>query len=190
MATRYEYYNTGEDAVYTLLVPFWRAQTFTPATTHTITEVRLHLHRVGTIGDVTVSIRATDVDGHPTGDDLTSGTYDGDTLRMEVSPQLGALEWITIPLTSYNLSAGKKYAIVVRIAGGDVDNKLCYGVDESSPTYTDGCFEYSGDLGVNWTSLTTVDWMFEEWGNPAPPEAVGIMGINRGFDFRGMGFRL
>ena len=80
-STLYENYNTGDDAALGIYGAIWAAQTFTVgAAGHTITSVKLLLYRYGSPGTVTVSIRATDGNGHPTGSDLTSGTTDGNTL--------------------------------------------------------------------------------------------------------------
>lgn len=161
MSTLYEYYNTGGDAYIDFSGEVWRAQTFTPATAHKITSVKLQLCRVGLPGIITVSIRATDGAGHPTGEDLCSGTIDGDTLPTTA-------EWREITLgAGYNLSADTKYAIVVRAPSGDTSNYIYLLVDTSSPTYAGGVEEYSTDSGLTWTADTTVDCMFEEWGEPA-----------------------
>lgn len=58
----------------------WMAQTFTATSTHTITSVRLKLYREGTPGDITLSIRATDSNGLPSGPDLASGSLDGNLI--------------------------------------------------------------------------------------------------------------
>jgi len=156
---KFQHYITGEDTDYGLSGVYWRAETFTVSITHQITQVKLRLMKEGTVGTITVGIKAVDGNGHPTGADLTSGTYDGDTLTS-------SLAWVTISMDAdYQLMAGTKYAIVVRIAAGDINNEIRYGVDESSPTYTGGCLEASGDSGVNWTTHTGIDWMFEEWGD-------------------------
>lgn len=166
MSKKYQNYIVGTDNDYGLYDVYWRAQTFTPSTAHYITEVKLFLFRVGTIGDITVGIRAT-TGGHPSGSDLTSGTYDGTLLASGADGDWAtSAAWVTITLTPYQLTASTKYAIVVSIVGGDVNNELRYGVDESTPTYTDGNLEHSSNSGAedSWAALTTVDWMFEERG--------------------------
>jgi hypothetical protein len=80
-ASIYEYYNTGDTSVASIYGDIWDAQTFTPSVAHTITSVKLKLYRIGNgPGTITVGIRATDVDGLPTGSDLCSGTTDGNSL--------------------------------------------------------------------------------------------------------------
>lgn len=162
MATLYEYYNTGDDGSTALYGTRWMAQTFTPSTAHKITSVKLKLGRVGSPGTVTVSIRETDENGHPTGDDLCSGTTDGDTLQ-EGSPW----EWREITLgDGYNLDADTKYAIVTRALAGDTDNYVVWRRDATDPTYEGGNFELSTNSGDSWTTYADRDFMFEDWGEP------------------------
>ena len=163
MAIRYEYYNTGDDDKRTSFDVYWRGQTFTPDIAHTITSVKLLCYKYiafqSTVGTVIVSIRATSAD-LPTGNDLCSGTTDGDTLTEDA-----AGEWREISLgAGYSLSASTMYAIVVRAPSGGVLSSLNLRVDETSPAYTDGAYCWSGDSGSSWTKVDTVDMMFEEWG--------------------------
>ena len=164
MATKYEYYNTGDDDWITLYGVTWGGQTFTPAIAHKISEVKLKLFRVGSPGTVTVSIRATDASGHPTGSDLCSGTIDGNSLTTDT-----AGDWYSISLgDGYDLAKDTKYAIVLRAPAGNPNNRPCIRLDASSPTYTGGCREWSSNSGGTWSSDTARDYMFEEWGNAVP----------------------
>ena len=160
MSTLYEYYNSGDDGYADVYDIAWKAQTFTPAIAHKITSVKLKLYRVGNPGTVTVSIKATS-NGHPTGEDLCSGTTNGNTLTTDL-----AGEWREITLgNGYDLSAAVKYAIVVRVLLGDwEENHIHWLIDGSDPTYAGGCFEASVDSGSNWISYPAYDLMFEEWG--------------------------
>jgi len=172
MATLYEYYNTGDDAYWG--GPYgahWGAQTFTPATAHKITSVKLKLFRIGSPGTATVSIRATDGNGLPTGADLCSGTIDGNTLTTN---EAGL--WYEITLgAGYNLAASTKYAIVVR-QNGDADNHVGWRGDWTNPTYAGGSFAQSADSGATWSAGTDIDFMFEDWGTPlAVPRSFGFI---------------
>ena len=162
MAVRYEYYNTGDDDARQVYGTLWRAQTFTPDTDHTITSVKLLASKYiffGTVGTVTVSIRATS-GLKPTGGDLCSGTTDGDTLTTN-----SAGEWREITLgAGYSLSASTMYAIVVRALDGSAFASIRLRVDETSPTYTGGTDCYSTNSGSSWTIVFGTDLMFEEWG--------------------------
>ena len=143
----------------------WRAQTFTPSANHTITKVNLKMRRAGSPGTLTVSIRATS-GGLPTGNDLCSGTTDGDTLPTESS------EWREITLgVGYALSASTQYAIVIRAVNGDDSNSVSWRQDSSSPTYTGGERVSSDDSGSSWEAPLVGDYdcMFEEWGTVISP---------------------
>jgi len=158
-----EYYNTGDDGAFSFYSTSWSSQTFTPTIAHTIKSVKLKLYKTGssgTVGTVTVGIMATDGSGHPTGNDLCSGTINGDDLTTNTG---GA--WYEITLgDGYVLSANSKYAIVVRAPNSTGNMTGAWTSDGSSPTYAGGNFEYSTDSGSSWTSSTGGDFMFEERG--------------------------
>ena len=157
MANRYEYYNTGDNSGSGFWNGKWLAQTFTPSVAHKITSVKLKLFRTGSPGTITVSIRATQ-DGKPTGGDLCAGTTNGNTL-----PTGPAGEWREITLgDGYNLTT-VMCAIVVRISGGDLDNRGNWWY-ASSGTYGGGAHVDSDDSGANWTINSNYDFMFEDWG--------------------------
>jgi len=162
--TLYEYYNTGDDGGAYVRSSQWYAQTFTigtvgPNKNHNITSVKLKLYRSGSPGTFTVGIRETDANGHPTGSDLTSGTIDGDSLTTDTN---GA--WYEISLTPYELTAGTKYAIVARAPSGSSSKYVSWRVDSTNPSYTGGNMEYSNDSGSSWSTDTSRDLMFEEYG--------------------------
>jgi len=174
MATLYEYYNTGDDGGTNINdAAKWMAQTFTPATAHKITSVKLKLYRVGSPGTITVSIKATDENGHPTGADLCSGTTDGDTLT-DSSPG----EWREITLgAGYDLSADTKYAIVVRAANANTDNRFYWRLNTTG-SYAGGNTEYSSNSGSSWTTYADYDYMFEDWGEPVTAPTVTTQAVS------------
>ena len=159
MAILYEHYNTGDQGSVYIYDDMWQAQTFTPSVAHKITSVKLKLFRVGSPGTVTVSIQGTDGSGHPDGVDLCSGTTNGNTL-----PTGPPHEWREITLgDGCDLSASTKYAIVIRIDSEVFGNRIQWRID-SSGAYTGGCTETSIDGGSSWSSATSQDGMFEEYG--------------------------
>ncbi len=166
MATKYESNNstTSTPGSYGVIGDSWRAMTFTPSTTHKISLVKLVAWRGNNSpGTITVSIRATDGNGHPAGNDLAVGTFDGDNILVWVagSPSNITAYWFEVTLTGdYTLSASTKYAIVVRVASAD--NTLYVG--KSNTSYADGNDEWSDDAGASWNTTTDPDWFFEEWG--------------------------
>jgi hypothetical protein len=165
MATLYDRYNTGDtNSEHIQGSGYWKAQTFTTSVSYTITSVKLLLYRIGSPGDITVSIRATS-GGVPTGGDLTSATtYDGDTLTTDEDG-----EWIEFTFAStYALSAVTKYAIVVRAIDGTSGNVGKWRCDASAG-YTGGSDCDSDDAGSTWTADTTDDSLFECWGDTPVP---------------------
>jgi hypothetical protein len=150
-----ESYNTDDDGYSTFWTTMWRGQTFTTLSSYSIKKVKLKLYRVGSPGTVTVSIKETDVDGKPTGEDLASGTFDGSSLTDDTDG-----EWQEVIFDSaYSLESATKYAIVIRLNGNGT-NCLAWRKDTSSPTYDDGQYVYSNDSGSSWT-LHAHDAMFE-----------------------------
>ena len=160
------------------------AQTFTPSTAHSVTQVAMRLRQKGTAPTpYTVGIFATS-GGLPTGDALASAEFVTTGITTDLG---GEMKLITLDSPT-NLSAGIVYAIklIGAVGEGSINNCIqWYYAPEGNP-YADGqACESIG--GLPWEAKEDADAGFEEWGNPAPP--VGAMGKVRGFDFRGRGFR-
>lgn len=156
----WESYTTGDDAGTKIYGNVWAGQTFTVTPeSHSISRVRLLVYRLAAPGTVTVGIRRVDDAGLPTGQDITSGTFDGD----DVTTSTGGL-WQTVTLTEVWLDYDEEYAIVVRAEAGDTDNAIYIRVDETSPTYTGGKVVTSANGGGSWTPEAGDDAMFEVWG--------------------------
>jgi hypothetical protein len=156
----YEFYDTGDDdwGGNRGSAACWQAQTFSVGSTaHVVTSVKLKLFKAGNPGTFTVSIRATDANGLPTGSDLTSGSVAGSGLPTSAS-------WFGIAVTQYSLSANTKYAIVCRSSTGDASNYFAWRCDTSSPSYTGGNRAYSTNNGSTWSNDMNQDFMFEVWG--------------------------
>lgn len=177
MATRYEYYNTGDTLGSGFQAANWRAQTFTTVDGFKITSVKLLVFRTGSPGTVTVSIQGVDGSNKPDGSDITGLSVTDDPSGYTTS---SSGEWIeyTFPST-FALSATTRYAIVARAAGGDVSNRVSWRADSSSPTYTNGEILTSGDSGSSWTALSSIDALFETWGNPLFSPPVDIVAYRR-----------
>lgn len=136
----------------------WEAQTFTTGLAQRVRGVWLKLYKSGASaqpGTVTVSIRAVDGSGHPTGVDLCIGTIDGNAIQFLDSAGAG---WVWVPFTTGALlSNATKYALVVRCASGS----LYWRCDTTSPTYGSGNREYSTNSGTSWTADNAKDFMFQ-----------------------------
>jgi len=151
-----EKYNTGDDSAGDVRWYYWHAQTFTAESSHSVCSVKLKVYRLGSPGDLTVSLRAIDTAGHPTGPDLAVGTIDGNALTTNDGG-----EWREINFTaSYTVIAGTKYAIVVRAPAGGGGKVVKWFHDEAG-TYAGGNRETSADSGSTWGSDLITDYMFE-----------------------------
>jgi len=159
--TLYEYYNIADPAMTWVHDAFWQGQTFTPQKAHTITSVKLFMYRHGSPGNGTVSIKATDGPGHPTGEDLCSGSFQGDDLVDKWSAG-----WVEVDFgAGAALTEGVKYAIVARLAGGDQNNYVRWRSSKAAP-YTRGAHEFSSDTGASFDTDAGKDMMFKEYGSP------------------------
>jgi len=157
----WEYCNTGDNGYYDLWGPNWISMTFTVVSAaHSITSVKMKGGRRGTPGTLTLSIRNTDVDGKPTGGDLTSGAVSANGWNFVPN----TYAWYEISVTEYILSLNTKYAIVVRCpAGTDNNNEARWRFNGSNP-YVDGGSVWSPDSGSTWNLASANDCMFEVWG--------------------------
>ncbi|MBA7589578.1 hypothetical protein ES708_31664 [subsurface metagenome] len=155
----YEYWNILDPALANLWGDFWQGETFTPREAHTITLVKLIMYRLGNPGQVTVSIRATDEAGLPTGEDLAVGTFDGNQL-----PTVASGERQEVSLDGGTALADEiKYAIIPRAVSGDKDNYVRWRFSRPS-SYPRGAHVFSSDSGITWEEDIERDMMFEEWG--------------------------
>jgi hypothetical protein len=165
-ATLYENYITGDNTSSTTYGANWRSQTFLTTSEHVVTSVQLKLYKVSSPGTITVGIRATS-GGEPTGSDLTSGTYPGNSLGA--TP--GA--FVEIDMPSYTLSNATTYAIVVRATSGDVSNQLQWRYDAGDGAYADGAAYSSNNSGSTWSLISDPsDFMFKIYGRVPNPQTT------------------
>ena len=140
----------------------WLAQTFTPATTHDITRVEINCTVAGGVtgGYVEMGIRATDVNGKPTGTDLVNVTVAASAIGADTGI------WFSFNFTSNpTLTADTMYAIVVRTSpSGTFFYGLKWWYSGANP-YADGTYASSNNNGSTWTLNTARDLTFKEYGN-------------------------
>jgi len=161
---KFEWFITGDSATSwrSLGGTFWGSQTFTIGTvgrnaSFKVRCVIVKIFRSGSPGDLIYGIRAVDADGKPTGDDLCSGTIDGNDLSTSPS-------WVKLAMSSSAiLRANTKYALVMRAPDGSGLNYVGWRTNVSTPTYTGGSAVYSDNSGSSWT-IMAYDLMFEIWG--------------------------
>lgn len=162
MATKYEYFSSGDNAQYGPWGVNWYAQTFTLGsvganTSHTAYSAKLKLAKVGApTGNLTAAIRNTTSD-LPSGSNLCSGTLDVTTLTTTPT-------WYEITLGAGTpLLASTKYAIVVSCPTADGSNAPLWR-QKNTGGYAGGSMVSSADSGGTWAASTGQDFMFEEWG--------------------------
>jgi hypothetical protein len=154
--TWYEQYATGCDVASGVYNGFWPAQTFTPATSHTLNTVSLRLYKVGSpTYTVTIGLHAAGSDDKPTGPALASTTFLASSLTT--SPM-----WYTYQFsTGYAVAAGTKYALVFSATDGASGTMVYWRVDAAG-TYSGGMKAASADQGLTWTTNSVQDFMFKE----------------------------
>jgi hypothetical protein len=160
-----EKYIAGDDGAQSFYGNNWKAQTFTTLSDYSIYFIKLKLYKIGSPGIITVSIRATDGNGRPTGTDIdgVTGTISDSKLTTDSA---GAWEIITFS-APINLDNATKYAIVIRATSGSGGNSAYCKSDNSSPTYTDGNVCSSSSGGGSWFDIIASDLMFECHGSSA-----------------------
>ncbi len=158
--TRYQFYDGISNTAFLTSATTKLAQTFTPQTPHSLTQLRLLLSRSGLPGIMNIAIEGTLLTGRPDDTILTTGTFDGDALPpLAPDPP----EWITIPISPLTLPAGTMYAIV--LYGGDNSNQVAWRAQDLDP-YPRGRAWGWFDPPGNWFGAGTFDHLFEDWGLP------------------------
>jgi len=168
-ATLCDFYNTGDDAAHSTYGNSWKAQSFIPEFSYDVFSVNLKLYKTGNPGTLTASIKETDGNGRPIGDDLCNGTLVGTTLTTDTGG-----EWREIIFDSpYSLSENTKYSIVVRVEGNS-SNIVYWRADSTSPTYIGGIALGSSNAGSSWYDMPASDCMFESYNVPEPATITAL----------------
>jgi len=139
---------------------YWKAQTFTPQISHTVTKLKLRLAKNSTpSGNFTAAIRNVDSGGEPTGANLCSGSIACSTISTDFA-------WYEISLgEGIALEAGTTYAIVCSAPDATAGTPCYWAVNHVDANYSRGNgFSSVGSGGEDWFSRTTWDYNFEEWG--------------------------
>jgi len=158
-----QYYNSGGDTEETFGTSAgakWASQTFTPTAGNILDFAKFQIYRTGAAHDVTVDLKATDVNGKPTGSALTTATISAASIGTSWS-------WAVATFTEYEMTADTKYALVLHCNACTNSEYINWNTDESSPTYTGGNTGWSTDSGSTWTMYDSIDSMFETWTHSA-----------------------
>lgn len=156
---RFEWYDAGVSLAFIWWI-LWQAQSFAPLVSHDITKVRLKIHWTPVVNadDVIVSIKATDVAGHPTGPDLAVVTEPG----VNIGNVPDTWHDFVFPINP-TLTAGITYGIVARCPTR-FDQSLRWKFQNATGAYPRGIKLSSFDSGVTWFPDATDDFAFEDWG--------------------------
>lgn len=160
-----DYFTTGGDTGGTTVYgATYAAQTFTTQYAYTICFVQISLQRTGTPGTLTLALKATDGTGNPTGDDLATDTFNGDTLGT-AAYTWAAFELLTSSGEQLSLEKGQKYALVLRALNGSGANYVQWYADTAAG-YAYGNASRSTDGGSTWDAFVMAgyDYLFEFWG--------------------------
>ena len=157
---KYEYYITGEDTNSAIYSSLYRCQTFTVGSVGTnedffLDYVRVKLLKAGSPPTLTIELKKTS-DGKPTGNVLSSTTYDSSTLGT-------SSDWVNISFSHYPLKSGIKYALIFRLDTGDASNNVQIKIDNSGATYSGGASGISMDSGTSWAMASGCS-MFQIYG--------------------------
>lgn len=137
----------------------WFSQSFiTSAKVRKITKVAIKGRRLSDPpGDMTVSIRNTEVDGKPTGADLVSKSLPASTFPTTS----GAWQEFIFD-TPLTVTPNTKYAIVFRVPDGDAGNYVRWNT-HNTDLYADGERSVSANSGSTWGSPNATDRGIEVW---------------------------
>jgi hypothetical protein len=186
-------YNTEYDSTAPVYGLIWLGQTFTPQISHKLSKIVLTGWEEGNPeSDFIVSMRATDEDGKPTGEDLAVKSI----WAMSISPEESEIEIVFD--TQILLVAGTKYVIVCRCPDGNEQQRIVLVASDLNP-YPRGEKLYSEDGGETWEIHEELDLWFEEWGyeevaSPSMNDALipflPVIGIAFGVAFVALFFTL
>lgn len=152
----------------------WEGQTFTigtvgPNTDLTLINISVVGFRNGAPTNVTFYIRATNATGHPTGANLSQGSFDPSTITTATSGQQ-----INISMSEAELDMSTKYALIASNPTGDGTNSFRWNTN-SSGGYAGGGRISSADSGILWGAETALDSMFWIWGNPGSDNVTSVL---------------
>lgn len=156
---QHESYDWLKTAYLLFYPPYWRAQSYTPQTTHTLAEIRLRLRRKGNPGILNIRIRAADVNHLPTGPDLATGNINANTLATT-----GWGAWYLIDLGAGIVHpAGTEYCVILEAPGSNSSNYVEW-IGATNFQYPNGLHALSANNGLTWSPQAQYDGYFIEYG--------------------------
>jgi hypothetical protein len=161
--TLYEYNDLNAKSEMGVYGVYWRGENFSIGligsnTAHYLTSVKLRLYNTNApTTKLYVKIYATDGTGKKTGGILTQAYMDTTSVRSET------LYEITGFTPSYTLQASNIYFMEINSSDSTATNYVHIRLSYNPTTYK-GLEWASSDSGVSWTSYTTYDFDFYEYG--------------------------
>ena len=185
----FEYFSATAAASANVYDTTWQTQTFTIGTLGSnvkqyVNRISILAYRVGSPGDVTISIKAVDAAHKPTGSALATSTVSANAWTEVVTGLWYDFDMV-IP---YELAASTEYAIEVKATTGDSSNKIVW-LKKATSGYAGGLDGASTDSGSTWT-MGSGDFTFKQSGFreylKLIPTVTGTMELRCNFS-RGLG---
>ncbi len=144
---------------------WWRAQSFTPATSFLLGSLELkvynHYTETGGIGTCVAQIVAVSGGVPDHTDVLGATTFDGDTLSFNNTSGWTACPWFTITFgTPVSLTAGVTYAIILKALNTSDGSHEVHWTQTTLGTYAGGNSFSTINSGGSWTTNATTDNLF------------------------------
>jgi len=152
----YTWYAEQDDSATCPRANIYAAQTFEAMFPMLIDSLFLKMYRDADVnyGNITISIRELDVNGHPSGLERSYVTFSSDLIPVGAPG-----DWVYIDIEDVNVETPfSKFGIVVKANGATSDGKVCLRRNGTSPTYAGGQLEYFN--GSSWSSYPGSDLMF------------------------------
>jgi hypothetical protein len=138
---------TTDNAASALYGSLREAQTFLTIGSIQLGRIRVKAYRVGTIGNLTLDVYASDENNEPTGEVLATKTYNASALTTET---YGATIDFTLT-TPITLSAATKYMFVLSLPDSTSDSNCIYIGYKNISNYSNGVRVY---YDTSWHSTT------------------------------------
>ncbi len=134
----------------------WAGQSFTAMKSYSLSRIDVRIEKRGFVGDIIVALYDVDEFGHP--DIMAGHLATGIIPDADISESSG---FVRCDLAC-NISAGKKYCIVVHGYSLNAGNKIYWAYDDfaSGSDYEGGDREWSTDSGGAWVTFTDSDYLF------------------------------
>jgi hypothetical protein len=162
MSARYDYYNTGDDAHYHLYNWEKIGERYYATTGHFITGIKVKLHRVGTSYANKVYCYLYSTNGGLPSTQRASGYIIFNDISTSTSGT-----WYEITFNNpYKLNTGELYAFGLYFSAQGSDSINVAVHYDTTPAYSNGQYVFYD--GSNWSTSTSYDVMFEDWGTPLP----------------------